>query len=622
MKPNIKVILLVIFSGISTLIFSQDSKRIPEAISLHNSYQFDKAIDLYDKILEETTDSLFRIKIQDKIIQSENGANLLMFATKPLVLNSQKVGIDNFYLHLKEFGDSSWIKTPNPFVKQAIPPGIRSIATYYPRGSKTVYFSAPNKEMSWNIYFCKQINDTLWTNPELVNSNLCSNKNEIFPIISSDGKELYFASNGHPGMGGYDLFVSRWDEELRDWGAPENLGFPFSSTADDLLYYNSLTNNCSILASTRDCEADSIRIYATELQNNPIKMGISDITEIQELHKLLPYKAPEKKESTVETDNSQTSSDMDNYSHLVAEMRLLQQEIDNIVEEQNKDRELYVSLTNIDDKKLLETKIAEKEERAIVLGYDLNNAITKVQDAEMDFLTKGIIPQIIDPQVEIEKENTPQPKEYIFGKTNYRTMPVVSYEIVIPKFDYTFKILPKAQFAEDNTLPPGIVYQIQLFVVTRKATIGSLKGLSPIFVNKQKSGKYLHTVGLWRTHKDALSHLNTVRRKFPDSYIIAFKNGKPMSVRNARIAEKASPSSGNTFQIVILGYNEGMPADIISAINQNTNKEIARSIREGEVAYTVGPYNDKSEAETLLNIITALGTTSASIEETSKIPHR
>ena len=53
---------------------------------------------------------------------------------------------------------------------------------------------------------------------------------EMFPTVKHDGT-LYFSSNGHPGMGGLDIFSAREDE----WGLwhIENLGFPINSNADD-----------------------------------------------------------------------------------------------------------------------------------------------------------------------------------------------------------------------------------------------------------------------------------------------------------------------------------------------------------------------------------------------------
>ena len=51
---------------------------------------------------------------------------------------------------------------------------------------------------------------------------------ESSPFIHPDGRTLYFASNGWPGMGGYDLFVTRKDSAGR-WSAPVNLGYPINS---------------------------------------------------------------------------------------------------------------------------------------------------------------------------------------------------------------------------------------------------------------------------------------------------------------------------------------------------------------------------------------------------------
>lgn len=54
---------------------------------------------------------------------------------------------------------------------------------------------------------------------------------ELFPFVAQDGK-LYFASNGHVGLGGLDVFVSQMQED-GSWGEPENMGRPINSSMDD-----------------------------------------------------------------------------------------------------------------------------------------------------------------------------------------------------------------------------------------------------------------------------------------------------------------------------------------------------------------------------------------------------
>ena len=139
----------------------------------------------------------------------------------------------------------------------------------YLSGSRKLYFSAPDNSGSWNIYSTAKINDSLWSAPAILNENITSMGNELFPILSPDGKTLYFSSNGHYGVGGYDLYVSEWDEEVQDWGVPQNMGFPYSSPADDFLFYNTPDGLYSLFASNRNCAADSLVVYAIDFENMP-----------------------------------------------------------------------------------------------------------------------------------------------------------------------------------------------------------------------------------------------------------------------------------------------------------------------------------------------------------------
>lgn len=60
---------------------------------------------------------------------------------------------------------------------------------------------------------------------------------EQAPYYQPSEKMLIFSSNGRPGMGGFDLFMSKGAGE--QWGTPENLGYPINSTREDYYYYNS-----------------------------------------------------------------------------------------------------------------------------------------------------------------------------------------------------------------------------------------------------------------------------------------------------------------------------------------------------------------------------------------------
>jgi hypothetical protein len=197
----------------------------------------------------------------------------------------------------------------------------------------------------------------------------------------------------------------------------------------------------------------------------------------------------------------------------------------------------------------------------------------------------------------------------------------MNIEMPVPEFDYSFKILDEAQFAEDNTLPDRLVYQIQLMVVSNKAGKKSFKGMSPIFEIKQPSGKYLYTVGLWGTHAEALKYLNQVRKRgFPKAYIVAFNNGKSISVKNARILEKQKLSEQGevSYQLLLKGYPDGIPSGILTAIRGACDKDLAKSIENGQTVYMVGPFAKKEEAENLKNLLFGLGAEDLSVKSIKK----
>ena len=73
-----------------------------------------------------------------------------------------------------------------------------------------------------------------WSRPAPFASNINSEYNEDSPYLSPDETKLYFASDGHETMGGYDIFVSNLDLETLTWSEPENLGFPINSPDDEL----------------------------------------------------------------------------------------------------------------------------------------------------------------------------------------------------------------------------------------------------------------------------------------------------------------------------------------------------------------------------------------------------
>jgi hypothetical protein len=98
-----------------------------------------------------------------------------------------------------------------------------------PDGS-TLYFvsNRPGGLGGYDIWKSTLKADGFWTSPENLGPNINTPYDEHTPFIHPDGKTLYFSSDGWPGMGNKDIFMSRSDEK-GNWSNPENLGYPINT---------------------------------------------------------------------------------------------------------------------------------------------------------------------------------------------------------------------------------------------------------------------------------------------------------------------------------------------------------------------------------------------------------
>lgn len=71
-----------------------------------------------------------------------------------------------------------------------------------------------------------------WSAPKNLGPTVNTSMDEQFPFIHSDNRTLYFSSNGHPGLGKSDLYLTRKDVKL-NWETPINMGFPINSRGQD-----------------------------------------------------------------------------------------------------------------------------------------------------------------------------------------------------------------------------------------------------------------------------------------------------------------------------------------------------------------------------------------------------
>ena len=587
-----------------------DFSRLKEsADSLTKAYKFNAAVELLQNA-KEAADSADAVRLDEMMVPAQNGSNMTGFCSNPVPVAKERFSLKDFFLYYP-LQDRSWRITPNQLDSTANDPFAKAI--YIPDDVKQIYWSGKDSDGIRNIYRTA-LGDSLWTVPELVNEQLTSSSDEIYPMISPDGKQLFFASKGLYGMGGYDLYVSTWDKDLNDWGVPVNMGFPYSSPYDDFLYINTADGKYSMFASNRECPADSVDIYVLEFDSMPVRKEINDPDELKKLCNLAPDNDPTRIDNNSATtdENGQNNADMSRYSEQMLTVRSLRDSIYKFSTDLDRDRS-WLSETSGEERSRLAASILSKEAMLPKLQDSLARASRELQKIELEFLQSGIV---IDPEKihrEADRELVGADAGYTFSKKSPGARIRLDMEKPAPSFDYTFQILEQGRFAEDNTIPQGLYYQIQLFSMMSKATVKQIKGLSPVFERPGSNGRRIYSVGLFHTYKDVLANLNKVKRAgFRSAIIVAFLDGKPITVQKARAIEK---NIHELFQIRVFPIDgNSLNENEIATIKASTDSDMSKTTEGGMISYILGPYDSRQEADTVTEALKKAGLSNLRIE--------
>ncbi|OFY86112.1 MAG: hypothetical protein A3F72_06575 [Bacteroidetes bacterium RIFCSPLOWO2_12_FULL_35_15] len=136
-----------------------------------------------------------------------------------------------------ELKGDSWSK-PEKMNKNINTDFHESSACYTPDG-KAVYIVSDKPDGSLgsrDIYISYKDEKGRWGKVLNLGTTINTKYGEEGVFIHPDGKTLYFSSQGHKTMGGYDIFKSVYDDKTKTWSEPENLGYPINTPDDDVFF--------------------------------------------------------------------------------------------------------------------------------------------------------------------------------------------------------------------------------------------------------------------------------------------------------------------------------------------------------------------------------------------------
>jgi outer membrane protein OmpA-like peptidoglycan-associated protein len=145
---------------------------------------------------------------------------------------------------------------------------------------RTLYFirgtQAQDGIKSMDIYVTALQDDGTWSKPEKLGPSVNTAFQEESVQIHPDGRTLYFSSNGHPGFGGLDIFMSRKQED-GTWGQALNLGYPINTGADENSLLVNANGEVAYIASDRPGGLGDLDLYSFALYPEARPLAVSYI---------------------------------------------------------------------------------------------------------------------------------------------------------------------------------------------------------------------------------------------------------------------------------------------------------------------------------------------------------
>lgn len=180
--------------------------------------------------------------------------------TRALVfVDSLVVDKDNFLSRLRIPAEVGHFVAPEQLLPADKSNFSTGAAAFVSSLGNTAFYSTPDTLGNMHISQAYK-NSNEWTEPLLIDE-LYGYEHQDYPFLLSDGVTLYFAATGDESIGGLDLFVTRYNEETRQYVRPQNLGFPYNSPANDYLLAVDEEVGIGALVTDRRQPDDKVCIY-------------------------------------------------------------------------------------------------------------------------------------------------------------------------------------------------------------------------------------------------------------------------------------------------------------------------------------------------------------------------
>jgi len=227
------------------------------ALLCSDLYRFDEAANFWDGYIEQLNKKKEDVAEFEALRDKARNLHRMQEKTEDIQVIDSVVTDKNAFLQayrLSEEGGA--LLTYDEFFKSADAP--QSTVYTNQRGDKVYYARSSTEGGVYSLYSQSKMLDAWGDEKALLPDNKQDNN---YPFVLTDGVTMYFASKGNESIGGYDIFVTRYNTGTNAFLAPEQLGMPFNSSANDYMLVIDEAKGLGWFVSDRNQPEDKVCVY-------------------------------------------------------------------------------------------------------------------------------------------------------------------------------------------------------------------------------------------------------------------------------------------------------------------------------------------------------------------------
>ena len=180
--------------------------------------------------------------------------NMREMAQQIIIVDSIVVNKDQFLASIRLSSECGQLMNTGAFFRNQLQGTL-----YLNEMGNKVYFSQPDGHQQ-QLYTADKLGNE-WSKPQPLQGLSEGIDEASYPFMLTDGLTFYFAGKGEESIGGYDIFMTRYDSRSGSFLKPENIGMPFNSEANDYMYAIDEANRIGYFASDRRQPEGKVCIY-------------------------------------------------------------------------------------------------------------------------------------------------------------------------------------------------------------------------------------------------------------------------------------------------------------------------------------------------------------------------